>query len=723
MVAENSSEDPRVLLPTDHPDFQQQLRRVSRYKKALSVLSFTLLCLSVILAILLWKSLSGKDSRSKNTVPETINNKFVRNSSQGHVCLTPECILAASTLIESIDHSVDPCEDFYGFACNGWIEKHSIPRGQPQWSVTDQMTEDNLEILRSLLERPLDNMASKSEQKSQLLYRSCVDSNGVIERLGSEPLDKLITSIGGWNLTKSEFNPATFDLKSKLLLVQKYSTNALFHWYVREGTHDTNQYDLIIQQGGISLPFEDFYWDSDKTNSLVSFMSTVVERTNGGQGDPKEIRRQVQEVVELERQLADIGMPEEEMMGKYLTLDEVDELVPSEHMVGSWKDFFGELAELFHKKTRKPSISFNGDTRIWVQYDYIVKLADIVRRPESIQFPSTVTPSKRSLWRNNILNNYLTWQAIQPYIGFLAKDYQKAEHKFMKAIYGIQGREERWRTCVKATNSAMGFAVAPLFIHQRFSQEGKDLAYDMIEEVKETFKRRLEKLDWLDPQTKTLVKEKISNIKTMMGYPDYIMDNKALDRAYESFKVKEHRFFQNQLRFNKFVVQKNLDLFQTKVDKDYWLLISPPTTVNAYYAYSRGQVIFPAGVLQPPLFTEKQPMALNFGHIGTLMGHELLHGFDDIGRLYGPSGHKRKWWPNRTTNAFNSKSRCFVKQYSQKIFSGWNVNGERTLSENIADNGGLISAYQAYQRICKSSLFHDERKSYGTSSSNWSAQP
>ncbi|TRY79150.1 hypothetical protein TCAL_13061 [Tigriopus californicus] len=623
MVAENSSEDPRVLLPTDHPDFQQQLRRVSRYKKALSVLSFTLLCLSVILAILLWKSLSGKDSRSKNTVPETINNKFVRNSSQGHVCLTPECILAASTLIESIDHSVDPCEDFYGFACNGWIEKHSIPRGQPQWSVTDQMTEDNLEILRSLLERPLDNI---------------------------------------------------------------------------EGTHDTNQYDLIIQQGGISLPFEDFYWDSDKTNSLVSFMSTVVERTNGGQGDPKEIRRQVQEVVELERQLADIGMPEEEMMGKYLTLDEVDELVPSEHMVGSWKDFFGELAELFHKKTRKPSISFNGDTRIWVQYDYIVKLADIVRRPESIQFPSTVTPSKRSLWRNNILNNYLTWQAIQPYIGFLAKDYQKAEHKFMKAIYGIQGREERWRTCVKATNSAMGFAVAPLFIHQRFSQEGKDLAYDMIEEVKETFKRRLEKLDWLDPQTKTLVKEKISNIKTMMGYPDYIMDNKALDRAYESFKVKEHRFFQNQLRFNKFVVQKNLDLFQTKVDKDYWLLISPPTTVNAYYAYSRGQVIFPAGVLQPPLFTEKQPMALNFGHIGTLMGHELLHGFDDIGRLYGPSGHKRKWWPNRTTNAFNSKSRCFVKQYSQKIFSGWNVNGERTLSENIADNGGLISAYQAYQR-------------------------
>lgn len=694
-----SSEDPRVLRPQDHPDFERQLRRVSCYKKIVSVLSFTLVCLCIIFAVVLLKNLSrSTSSSSENRVTETVRYEFVRNGSRDDsVCLTPECVVAASAIIESIDPSVDPCEDFYGFVCNGWIEKHPIPRGESYWSVTDQKNEDNLEALRLLLERPLDNMASKSERKSQLLYRSCVDFNGEIERLGSKPLENLIASIGGWNLTSSEFDPTTFDLKSKLLLVQKYSTNALFHWYVREGMQNTSQYELFIQQGGITLPLEGLYDDPNMTDSLLSFITTVVKILNGGQGDQNDINRQVQDLVEFERRLADIGMPEGKITGRYLTLDEVDELMSLGPMFGTWKDFFNDVVSLLGPKDGKPSF-FKGRTRIWVQHDYINKLADILLTFEPVDLHSEQSPLQLISRRNNTLNNYLTWQAIQPYIGFLSKDYQKAERDFLKSLHGIHGREERWRTCVKVTNGAMGFAVAPLFVRQRFSQEGRDVAYDMIKEIKEAFKSRLENLTWLDPRTRNSIKQKIINTKEMMGYPDFIMNTKELDRHYETFKIEEYKFFENQLRFNFFMVRNNLALFQSAVDKDSWPMTFPPSTVNAFYMYSRNQILFPAGVLQLPLFSEKQTMALNFGHIGTFMGHELLHGFDDTGRLYGPNGQKMKWWPRSTTQTFETKAKCFVRQYTQEIFIGWQVNGKRTLSENIADNGGLISAYQAYER-------------------------
>eukprot|EP00095_Tigriopus_kingsejongensis_P004587 maker-scaffold715_size107919-snap-gene-0.18 protein:Tk04587 transcript:maker-scaffold715_size107919-snap-gene-0.18-mRNA-1 annotation:"GM23001" len=608
------------------------LQALKRYKKLLGVLVFTLICMCVLLMVLLWQNFSPpEDTSSTPYVSFQPSHEPVRNWSSGvilkdgtNVCLSPECVRASATILNSIDPTIDPCEDFYGYVCNGWMDKHPIPRGRSFWSVTDQKTEDNHEILRSLLERPLDNMASKSEQKSQLLYRSCIDSNGIIEQLGSRPLAKLISSTGGWNLTTPNADSSSFDLRSKLILLQKYSTNALFHWYIKEGMYDTSQYELFVEQGGITLPSKELYKDTKLTEGLADYMFEVVSLLNGQEQDDEGIKRQIFEVINLERQLAQISSSHENRTGVFLELDKADESLSLGAAFGSWKDFFNDLVS-FLIPSELGTVFFSGNTRIWIQFDYIKKLSDVLgpnRNP--MEQPNGGN-------QKNILNNYLTWQAIHPYIQYLSKE-------------------------------------------------------------------RLSHLTWFDRRTKELILEKISNTQEMMGYPDFIMNSQELDKGYLGFKVSKHQFFENQIRCHVFAVRKNLEMFGTPVDKSAWPLSFLPSTVNAFYLYSRNQILFPAGVLQAPLFSEKQPMALNFGHIGTFMGHELLHGFDDIGRLYGPKGQKLEWWPSKTTSTFEDKTKCFIRQYTQEIFSGWQVDGKRTLSENIADNGGLAVAYQAYKR-------------------------
>lgn len=220
----------------------------------------------------------------------------------------------------------------------------------------------------------------------------------------------------------------------------------------------------------------------------------------------------------------------------------------------------------------------------------------------------------------------------------------------------------------------------------------------MVGEIKTAFKDRLSSLDWIDADTLQKIIRKIELTSELFGYPDFILNAVELDKSYAEFDVYEREFFSNQVRFHRFALLKNLRLLGRSVDRSSWPLNFPPSTVNAFYMYSRNQILFPAGVLQPPLFSERQPMSLNFGHIGTFMGHELLHGFDDTGRLYGPTGQMSPWWPNATSDTFKNKTKCFVKQYGEnEIFPGVKLNGKRTLSENIADNGGLLAAFQGYK--------------------------
>lgn len=690
------------------------------FRNAAAILLVTTLVLLAALIFLIVQYLQLADAGIHSSGLQTTVVSSQKDRDAEQVCQSPQCVRASAEILNSIDMSVNPCQDFYSYVCNGWIQDHPIPKGQSSWSVTKQRSEDNMKILRNLLELPLNSSTSKAEQKASLLYRSCLDSAGELERSGADPLHKIIAHVGGWNLTGSG-DLSQFDLRTKMLKIQQYTTDALFHWYVREGMNDTDRYEMVIHQGGLTLPSKELYNDGQAGQAYRNFVSTVVSLLRQSENRPDLVGRhlqynpihdEVQDLFDFEHAIANMAERDNAMTGTFLSMDDADLRASLSPTWGKWADFFNDIVSQSENTKQKFAARFTGQAKAWVQINYLDKLGklfslhfDVIEFDQGNNWTGMKQQQDMSTRVRffNTLNNYLTWRAIRPYIPYLSKPFQRAEKDFQKSMLGGRGREERWRTCVMQVNLAMGFAVAPSFVRNAFGQDSRDKANEIYNSIKTAFKLRLDELDWIDSQeTVDAIRNKIDQASHLFGYPDFIFNSTELDNMYQDFHVAEREYFNNQVEFHEFMLRKNLRLFDTKVDKKSWPLTFPPSTVNAFYLYTRNQILFPAGVLQPPLFSNRQPMSLNFGHIGSFMGHELLHGFDDIGRLYSPSGNKEEWWPSTTSKLFNGKTECFVRQYTKEIFPGGLLDGHQTLSENIADNGGLLAAVRGYSQWQKS---------------------
>uniref|UniRef100_A0A8C9VHD9 Membrane metalloendopeptidase like 1 n=1 Tax=Scleropages formosus TaxID=113540 RepID=A0A8C9VHD9_SCLFO len=258
--------------------------------------------------------------------------------------------------------------------------------------------------------------------------------------------------------------------------------------------------------------------------------------------------------------------------------------------------------------------------------------------------------------------------------------------------------EARWRECVRYVRSSMENAVGALYVREAFAGESKRMS-DLIGKIQEAYVETLEELSWLDAESKEKAREKAMAIKEQIGYPDHILqeENSKLDQEYAHLNFSEDRYFENVLQNLQAGVQRSLRRLREHVDPELWIIGA--AVVNAFYSPHRNQIVFPAGILQPPFFSKEQPQALNFGGIGMVIGHEITHGFDDNGRNFDKDGNMHNWWSNFSAERFKDQSQCMVYQYgnfSWKLAGGQNVSGINTLGENIADNGGVQQAYKAY---------------------------
>lgn len=250
-----------------------------------------------------------------------------------------------------------------------------------------------------------------------------------------------------------------------------------------------------------------------------------------------------------------------------------------------------------------------------------------------------------------------------------------------------------------------------------FHGDSKNHAQKMINEVRNAFKKNLKNLKWMDPETREAAEIKADAISDMIGYPDFIQNPKLLDERYHNLTVRNDTYFENNIHLNYYNLVKNLEKINEPVNKTTWsksclnlklnfFNLTPlpgmfPSTVNAYYTPGKNQMVFPAGILQSPFYDSKYPASLNFGGMGVVMGHELTHGFDDQGREFDKDGNLHQWWNNNTIDLFKNRTECFTKQYGKYQINGKNLNGNQTLGENIADNGGLKAAYHAYLEYTK----------------------
>ncbi|XP_011139623.1 endothelin-converting enzyme homolog isoform X2 [Harpegnathos saltator] len=602
----------------------------------------------------------------------------------GTHCLTQHCVTVAASIINSIDYSVDPCDDFYEYACGGWHKKNPIPDDKSVWGTFGKLEQDNQLVVKYVLERPLSEMKSKAEKKAKYYYMSCMDMNETIEALGAKPMLELLENIGGWNVS-GKFNVSVWSLQNSMHILQNvYNMGGLFSWAVNEDDRNSSRYIIQIDQGGLTLPTADNYLNVTEHSKVLAayldYMTTIGVLLGG---EENATRKQMQDVIDFETKLAQITTPpeerrDEEKLYNLMSLSELQRRAP----FMSWVDYFQNATRLVNKKINSKAQVIN------FAPEYFTKLTKLVQE------------YNRTSNGKIILNNYLVWQTVRSLAALLSKPFREAYKGLRKALIGSEGDEEQWRYCVNDVNNAMGFAIGAMFVREVFHGKSKPMAEEMIDLIRKAFTKNLKNLDWMDAETRRSAEEKANAITDMIGFPDFILRPSELDERYRDLSVKQYEYFQNNLRVNKFNLRRNLEKLDQVVNKSSWIMTPP--TVNAYYTPTKNQIVFPAGILQSPFYDMENPNSLNFGGIGVVMGHELTHAFDDQGREYDMHGNLNQWWNDATIEKFKSRTECFVNQYDTYEVQGRHVDGRQTLGENIADNGGLKAAYHAYRAMPKS---------------------
>ncbi|XP_049474188.1 membrane metallo-endopeptidase-like 1 isoform X2 [Panthera uncia] len=610
-------------------------------------------------------------SEDERTLVKRKPRAIQRPQVMGEICTTPGCVVAAARILRNMDPSGEPCDDFYQYACGGWLQHHVIPETNSRYSVFDVLREELEIILKGVLE----NSTAKDRpavQKAKMLYRSCMNES-VIEKRDSRPLLNILDLMGGWPVAMDKWNES---------VVQQ----ARPHRPVRLERRPELQPAHHLHQPTLGMPSREYYFDEGNNHKVreayLQFMVSVAAMLRADMNLPENgylVREDMAQVLELETQLANATAPQEERHDVTTLYHRMglEELQNKFGLKGfNWTLFIQSVLS-------SVKIKLLPDEEVVVYgIPYLRNLEDII-----------------DVYSARTMQNYLAWRLVLDRISSLSQRFKDARANYRKALYGTTVEEVRWRECVSYVNSNMEGAVGSLYVREAFPRDGKDAVRELIDKVRAVFVETLDELGWMDEASKKKAQEKAMSIREQIGYPDYILEerNKHLDEEYSNLNFSEDQYFENGLQNLKAGAQRSLKKLREKVDQNLWIIGA--AVVNAFYSPNRNQIVFPAGILQPPFFSKEQPQALNFGGIGMVIGHEITHGFDDNGRNFDKNGNMLDWWTNFSAQHFQEQSECMVHQYgkySWDLADHQNVNGFSTLGENIADNGGVRQAYKAY---------------------------
>ncbi|XP_075801782.1 membrane metallo-endopeptidase-like 1 isoform X1 [Microtus pennsylvanicus] len=620
---------------------------------------------------------------------KTIVKRAIREpSQQNDVCVTPGCVIAAARILQNMDHSQEPCDNFYQYACGGWLRRHVIPETNSRYSVFD-ILRDELEVI---LKGVLEDSSLKDRpavEKAKTLYRSCMNES-VIEKRDSQPLLDILDVVGGWPVAMdkwSEMVGPKWELERQLaVLNSQFNRRVLIDLFIWNDDQNSSRHVIYIDQPTLGMPSREYYFSEGNSHKVreayLQFMvsvATMLRKDMNLPNDNSLVEKEMAQVLALEAHLANATVPQEERHDVTTLYNRMD-LVELQDRFGlkgfNWTLFIQSVLS-------SVQIELLPDEEVVVYgIPYLQNLESII-----------------GIYSARTMQNYLIWRLVLDRISSLSQRFKEARVSYRKALYGTTVEEVRWRECVSYVNSNMESAVGSLYIKEAFSKNSKDMVKELIDKVRSVFVDTLDELNWMDEESKRKAQEKAMNIREQIGYPDYILEesNRHLDEEYSNLIFSEDLYFENGLQNLKASAQRSLKKLREKVDHNLWIIGA--AVVNAFYSPNRNQIVFPAGILQPPFFSKDQPQALNFGGIGMVIGHEITHGFDDNGRNFDKNGNMLDWWSNFSAQHFRKQSECMVYQYgnySWELAGNQNVNGFSTLGENIADNGGVRQAYKAY---------------------------
>jgi putative endopeptidase len=556
----------------------------------------------------------------------------------------------------AIDSTADACVDFYQYACGTWLAKNPIPPDRPEWARFDELEERNIAILRDILEKAAVNSPKRSplEQKIGDYYAACMDE-AAIEKKGIAPIKPELDRIAA--LADKD------GLPEEVARLQRAGAGVMFLFSSQQDFKNANSMIALADQGGLGLPERDYYLKDDQ-KSVETRQKYVEHVTKMFQllGDSQErAAARAQVVMNIETALA-TG-----------SLDVVTRRDP---------------AKIYHK-TRREELEASLDPSFgWAKFLKAVNAPPIenlnVAVPEFFKaLDSLINTTSLDDWKT-----YLTWHLVHAQVPLLSGAFVNENFDFYgKFLTGAQELRPRWKRCVQFVDGDLGEALGQKYVERTFGAQGKERTLQMVHTIEGEMGRDLMALDWMSLATKQKAIEKLHAITNKIGYPDKWRD-------YSSVKIVRGDAVGNDERASEFEFQRQLDKIGKPVDHTEWQMTPP--TVNAYYDPQMNDINFPAGILQPPMFDKNADDAVNLGAIGSIIGHELTHGFDDEGRQFDAKGNLRDWWTGQDAAEFEKRASCLVDEYSSfKAIDDVKVNGKLTLGENTADYGGLRLAYMA----------------------------
>jgi endothelin-converting enzyme/putative endopeptidase len=561
---------------------------------------------------------------------------------------------ASGVDLGAIDKSVDPCQDFYQYACGTWMKNNPIPPDESRWARFNEVIERNQVILRGILEDSEKYQTrSPIDQKIGGFYGSCMDEPR-IEQLGTKPLSAELDRIARVT-NKSE-------LLDEVARLQAKQVNVFFQFSSAPDLKNAKMSIADLDQGGLGLPEKDYYFRTD----------------------PKSVEIRAKYVATIEKMFGLIGVSPSDAKAKAATVMSLEaDLAKSSLDVTSRRD----PQKLFHEMPKaqlaqlSPGFDFN-------------EFFSSVKTPQfttiNVEVPAFVTAFSQLMNSRPIddLRDYLVWHYLNTSASLLSKNFVDDRFDFYgRTLLGTKELKPRWKRCVTATDDELGEALGRKYVGKTFGEEGKERTLRMVHEIEHEMAEDLQSLTWMSPQTKQQALVKLHAVANKIGYPDKWRD-------YSSVDIVPDDYFGNTYRAREFEYRRELNKIGKPVDRGEWEMTPP--TVNAYYSPTQNNINFPAGILQPPFYSNKADDAVNYGAIGAVVGHELTHGFDDQGRKFDADGNLKEWWQKEDEERFNKLVDCTVNEYgSFSPVPGVELNGKLTLGENTADNGGLRLAYMA----------------------------
>ncbi|MEK6620564.1 MAG: M13 family metallopeptidase [Chloroflexota bacterium] len=560
--------------------------------------------------------------------------------------------------LTSIDASVAPCEDFYRYANGKWLERTEIPPEEAGWGAFNEVHERNREILHRIAEEAAAAGAPKGSVRQKVGdYWATGMDEAAIEAAGATPI--------GPELALVEGLADRARIAEVVARLHRERIWGPFLLTVRQDPGDSTRYVLWLQQGGLGLPDRDYYLkDDDRSRDIrqryVAHVSRMLELLGD---DPDRARYGAATVLALETRLAHASMTRVDQRDPYKTYNKMTVAELAERAPGwEWDAYLDALgtASLDDLNVRQPGF-----------------FTELARAAQD-------TPLEQ--WRT-----YLRWHLVRGMASSLSSAFEGESFDFnSKTLQGVQEQRPRWKRILESMDQHIGEELGQLYVERAFSPEAKRRVLELVEDLRAALRERIHGLEWMGQATKGQALRKLEAFAVKMAYPDRWRDHSSLE-------IDRGSVARNVLRANEFLLRRDLDKLGKPVDRGEWFM--SPQTVNAYYDPNMNEIVFPAGILQPPFFDPDADDAVNYGAIGMVIGHEMSHGFDDAGSRYDADGNLKEWWTTDDRAAYESRTDLIVKQFdAYEPLPGQRINGRLTLGENIGDLGGLKIAFAAFRR-------------------------